>query len=128
MRVGFSVERDVVDPHVEVRPVDADEKHQAAQRCITAGPRQYEADADGDFHHARDEHPNSGVAKDRWYDGFEPGRVGEVLNADVDVHRPKHNTSNLNQSILEDHFYSCRLGVIGWSPLPDLNWGHPDVC
>lgn len=89
MGVGFPVERDVVDPHVEIRPIDTNEKHQAAQRCITTGPRQHEADADGNFHDTGDEHPDGRVPKDRRYDWLEPSRVGEMLDADVDVHQTK---------------------------------------
>ena len=87
--VGLAVERDVVDPHVEVRPVDSNEKHQAAQRRIPSSPRQNQADTDGNFHDAGDEHPDGWVAQHGWNDGFEPSRVGEVLDADVDVHQTK---------------------------------------
>ena len=91
MRVGLPVERDVVHPHVEIGPVNADEKHQAAQRRIASSPRQNEADTDGDFHDAGDEHPDGWVAQHGWNDGFEPTGVGEVLDADVDVHAAKEN-------------------------------------
>ena len=74
MRVGLSVQRDVVDPHVEIGPVNADQEHQAAQRCITTSPRQNEPHADGNFHHAGDEHPDGWIAEDRRNDGFEPVR------------------------------------------------------
>ena len=63
MRVGLPVERDVVHPHVEIGPVNADEKHQAAQRRIPSSPRQNQADTDGNFHDAGDEHPDGWVAQ-----------------------------------------------------------------
>jgi len=91
MGVGLPAEWDVVVPHVEVRPVDADKEHKAAKRRMTTGPWKNEANADGDLHHAGDEHPKRWVAKDRRHDGFEPSGVGEMLDADVDVHPPKHN-------------------------------------
>ena len=91
MRVGLPVERDVVHPHVEIGPVNADEKHQAAQRRIPSSPRQNQADTDGNFHHACDEHPDGWIAEDRRNDGFEPSGVREMLNADIDVHHSEND-------------------------------------
>ena len=91
MGVGLPAEWDVVVPHVEVRPVDANEEHKAAKRRMTTGPWKNEANADGDLHHARDEYPNGGVAQHGRNNGFEPGGVGEMLDADVDIHPPKDN-------------------------------------
>ena len=88
--VGLAVERYVVDPHVEVRPVNTHQKHQAAQGRIAPSPRQDEADADGNFHHARDEHPDGRVAQDSGDDRLKPSRVGEVLNTDIDVHQTEN--------------------------------------
>ena len=92
--VGLAVQRDVVDPHVEVRPVNADKEHHAPERCVATDPRQHETDTDGNLHHARDEDPNRWVAEDRWDDGLKPCGVGEVLDADVDVHPTKHDSGN----------------------------------
>ena len=98
--VGLAIKRDVVDPHVEVGPVDSDEKHQAAQRRIPTGPRQNKANADGDFHHAGDEHPNGWVAQHGRDDGLKPCGVGEVLDADVDVHAAKNDGKKAQQGVL----------------------------
>ena len=95
--VGLAVERDVVDPHVEVRPVNADEKHQAAQRRIPSSPRQDEADADANFHDTGDEHPNGWVAENRRDNRLKPGGVGEVLDADIDIHASKKHTQGLQR-------------------------------
>ena len=84
--VGFSIKRYVVDPHVEVRPVDANEEHKAAQASVATGPWKNEAYADGDLHHAGDEHPNRWITQHGRHDGFEPSGVGKVLHADVNVH------------------------------------------
>ena len=92
--VGLAVQRDVVDPHVQVGPVNTDEEHHAPERCVTTGRRQNKADADGDFHDARDENPKRWVSEDRWDDGLKPCGVGEVLNTDVDVCQTKDNTQN----------------------------------
>lgn len=89
--IGLAVERDVVDPHVEVRPVDAGQENYTAQCRTGTGLWKNEPHTDGDFHDTRDEHPNRGVAQDCRNDGFEPSGVGEVLNADVDVHASKHD-------------------------------------
>ena len=89
--VGFAVERDVVDPHVEVRPVDADEEHKTPEAGIATGSWENEAHANGDFHDAGDEHPDGWVAQDCRDDGFEPGGVGKMLDADIDVHASKDN-------------------------------------
>ena len=94
MGVGLPAEWDVVVPHVEIRPVDANEEHKAAKRRMTTGPWENKPNADGDLHHARDEHPKRWVAKDRRHDGFEPSGVGEMLDADVDVHPSKNNRAN----------------------------------
>ena len=118
MRIGLPVKRDVVDPHVEVRPVDPNEKHHTAQRRIASSPRQDEADADGDFHHTGDQHPDGRVAQHGRNDRLKPGSVGEVLDTDIDVHRTEYNTCSLNQLILDGHRNSYRLEMTGWSPLP----------
>ena len=91
MGVGLPAKWDVVVPHVEVRPVDANEEHKAAKRRMTTGPWKNETNADGDLHHAGDEHPNGGVAQHGWHDGLKPGGVGEMLDADVDVHQAKQD-------------------------------------
>jgi hypothetical protein len=91
MGVGLPAEWDVVVPHVEVRPVDADKEHKAAQTSVATGPWKNEPNADGDFHDAGDEHPNRWVAQHGRHDGFEPNGVGEMLDADVDVHTSKHD-------------------------------------
>lgn len=91
MSVGLAVERNVVDPHVEIRPINSNEEHQARQPCIPPRERENEADADGDFHHARDEHPDGGVAQHRRDDRLKPSGIGEVLNAYIDVHTAKDN-------------------------------------
>ena len=87
--VGLAVERDVVDPHVQIGPVNTHQEHQAAQRRMASGPRQNEANADGDFHDTGDEDPNGWIAQHGRDDGLKPGGVGEVLDADVDVHASK---------------------------------------
>ena len=99
MSVGLAVERDVVDPHVEIRPINSNEEHQARQPCIPPRERENEADADGNFHHARDEHPDGGVAQDGGNDGLKPGGIGEVLNAYIDVHSPKENCGQHHHQI-----------------------------
>jgi len=48
-----------------------------------------EADTDGDFHDARDEHPDGWVTQHGRNDWLELGGVGEVLDTDVDVHASK---------------------------------------
>ena len=98
MGVGLPAEWDVVVPHVEVRPVDPNKEHKAAKRRMTTGPWKNEANADGNLHHARDQHPNRGVAQHGRHDGFEPGGVGEMLDADVDVHPPKNNRKHHYQA------------------------------
>ena len=109
--VGLAVERDVVDPHVEVRPVNADEKHQATQRRIPSGPRQNKANANGDFHHAGNEHPNGWVAQHGWNDGFKPGGVGEVLNTNVDVHAAKNDGKKAQQAFSSDNQCLSPVGM-----------------
>ena len=96
--VGGAVERDVVDPHVEVRPVNADQKSHAAKGRKATGSREDQAGTDADFHHPGDEHPNRRVAQDGGDDRLEPSRVGEVLDADVDVHQPKTNRRQCGQN------------------------------
>ena len=91
MGVGLAVERDVVDPHVEVGPVNANEENHTSQRSMATGPRQNEADANGDFHDAGDEHPNGWVAKNRWDNRLKPRRIREMLNANVDVHQTENS-------------------------------------
>ena len=95
--VGLAVERDVVDPHVEVRPVYAHEKDHASKRRMASGPRQNQADADGDFHDTGDEHPNGWVAENRRDNRLKPGGVGEVLDADIDIHASKKHTQGLQR-------------------------------
>ena len=91
MSVGLAVEWNVVDPHVEIRPINSNEEHQARQPCIPPRERKNEADANGNFHHARDEHPDGWVAQHSRDNRLKPGRVREVLNADIDVHPTKEN-------------------------------------
>jgi len=89
--VGLTTDRQVVDPHVEISPVDCDQKSRTCQAGIPASPRNDEADANRNFYHAGDENPDARVAKDGWHDGFKPSRVGEMLDTDVGVHPTKDN-------------------------------------
>ena len=94
MSIPHAVQGNVVDPHVEVGPVNAHQENHASKRRMATRPRQNKADANGDFHHAGDEDPNGWVAQDRWNNRFKPGRVGEVLHPNVDVHASKHDSGD----------------------------------
>ena len=44
------------------------------------------------------------------------------------VPAPMREEANGNDQPLDSVDRPCKLVQVGWSPLPDLNWGHPDVC
>ena len=91
MSIPHAVQGNVVDPHVEVRPVYAYEKDHASKRRMASGPRQNQANTDGDFHDAGDEDPDGRVAENRRDNRLKPGGVGEVLDANVDIHQTENS-------------------------------------
>ena len=76
---------------------------------MASGPRQNKADANGDFHHARDEHPNGWVAEDCRDDRLKPGCVGEVLDADIEVHASKDARRQGTQIVPREDYLHLRL-------------------
>ena len=107
--VGLAVKRDVVNPHVEVGPVNANEENHAAQCCIPTGPGQNQADANGDFHDTGDEHPNGWVAQNRRDNRLKPNGVGEVLDADIEVHASKDARRQGLQIVPREDYLHLRL-------------------
>ena len=92
--VGLAVKRYIVDPHVEVRPVNSNKENHTSQRSITTRPGQNKADPDGDFHDAGNEYPNGRITQYRRDNRLKPCGVRKMLNTDVDVHQTKDNTQD----------------------------------
>ena len=89
---------DVVDPHVEVGPVDSDEKGSACKTSVASSLRDDESNAESDFNDAGYVDPKGCITKNFGDDWLEPSRIGEVLNADIDVHSSKEDTPQHNKA------------------------------
>ena len=104
---------DVVDPHVEVGPIDDDEKRCAPQPGLTSSLRDDESNAKSDFNDAGQVDPKGCVTKNYGDDRLKPNRIGEVLNADIDVHSTKYNGENQQQklpdALLLHDLNNCRM-------------------
>ena len=101
--VSFASNGDVVDPHVEVGPVDNDEEGCAPQPSLAPGLRDDESDAKSDFNDACDIDPKGWVTKNRGYDWLKPCRIGEVLNVDIDIHSSKDDGQYQQQNSHDIH-------------------------
>ena len=88
MAVGLTSDGQVVDPHVEVRPVHAYEEGGAQQGSPAAVPSNQQTQAEANFHDTGQPYPEGGVAEHVGDDGFEPGGVREVLDANEDEGPP----------------------------------------
>ena len=92
---------DVVDPHVEVGPIDDDEKRCAPQPGLTSSLRDDESNAKSDFNDAGQVDPKGCVAKNCGDDWLKPNRIGEVLNADIDVQATENDRREEQRIVLD---------------------------
>ena len=102
---------DVVDPHVEVGPVDSDEKGSACKTSIALSLRDDESNAESDFNDASHVNPKGWVAENCGDNWLEPSRIGEVVNADIDVHSTKNQNHDKSRPFhkIQDNkrLYGC---------------------
>ena len=99
--VSFASNGDVVDPHVEVGPIDHDEKSCAPQTGLTSSLRDDESNAESDFNDAGHVDPKGCITKNFGDNGLKPDRVGEVLNAYIDVQAAEYNGCQEQRIILD---------------------------
>ena len=92
---------DVVDPHVEVGPIDDDEKRCAPQPGLTSSLRDDESNAKSDFNDAGQVDPKGCVTKNYGDDRLKPNRIGEVLNADIDVQSTENDRREEQRIVLD---------------------------
>ena len=93
MSVSYAVQWYIVDPHVQVGPINPHKEGHASNGSITTCPRQNQAHANGNFHRSSDENPQSWIAEHRRDNGFKPSGVCEVLNTNPHISEPKKDAA-----------------------------------
>ena len=99
--VSFASNSDVVDPHVEVGPIDNDEEGCAPKTGFATSLRDDEPDAKSDFNDPSHVDPKGCVTKNCGDNGLKPDRVGEVLHADIDVQSAENDRREEQRIVLD---------------------------
>ena len=89
MAVGLPPDGQIVDPHVEVGPVHANEEGGGQEGSTAAVAPNHQTQTEADFHNTGQPHPEGWVAKHVRDDGFEPRGVREVLDSNHEQQKSK---------------------------------------
>lgn len=84
MFVCSSTDCDIIDPHVQIRPIEYDEKDSAGQSSDSSCSWKDKEEADNNFGDTADPYPEPWPAKNIGDYRFKPYWISKVLDSDVD--------------------------------------------
>ena len=120
--IGASVQWHIVDPHVEVRPIESDHEDGHSERGRLTPCRNRHPEPEDDLEASADEDPESRVPENRWDDRFEPRRISEMEDANVGDPQAQGDRHQMLDPWVHDHSLSRPLAPRSASVNSSWRW------